>query len=99
MSLSSDGRAKDANVPRFENLEERLMLTTVYGGQVVEYVQPLDAEVDLESPLEDATIVRIALQGDIVAELIGIDLLGNVGHVPLDVLGGGALQGLSLIHI
>jgi len=105
MSLSSDGRVKDTRAPRFENLEERLLLTTVYGGQIVEFGQPLAEYAEGFG----GTDIRVALGGDIVAELIGIDLFGNVGDVPVrvyqDPLGGyssvggglGALDGVTNI--
>ncbi|MFW6154053.1 MAG: hypothetical protein ACOC95_02455 [Planctomycetota bacterium] len=105
MSLSSDGRAKGTRAPRFENLEERLMLTTVYGGQIVEYLQPVDGDPDPRTFIP----IRMALGGDIVVELVGMNFFGEVGHMPArvtnDPLGGpvshsgglGGFDGVDLI--
>ena len=50
--------------PLFEGLEPRLMLTTLLGGDVFEYQDANDSE----------HIIRIALDGDIIAEFIAADL-------------------------
>ncbi|NLF32338.1 MAG: hypothetical protein GX591_15790, partial [Planctomycetes bacterium] len=63
------------------------MLTTVYGGQVVEFVQPLDGEWETDDPL-GSTRVRVVLEGDVVAEFLGVDFRGNVGHLPMSVTSG-----------
>ncbi len=49
-------------VPIFEGLEPRLLLTTLVGGDVFEY---MDA---------DENIIRVALEGDIIVELIAGDI-------------------------
>jgi len=52
-----------------ETLEPRLLLTTLFGGDVFEYTtaNPTD-------PLNGGGDVRIALEGDIVAEIVAVDI-------------------------
>jgi len=46
-----------------------VLLTTLFGGDVFEFIQ-----ADPADPFEPAEIVRVALHGDIVAELVGGDV-------------------------
>jgi len=92
------------SAPVLEQLEQRLLLTTLLGGDVFEYYW------DQTPPSKN----RIALSGDIIAEFIGafVDSAGNVilGDVPgtiiesttgrqdQDILGGaGGADGTGLI--
>lgn len=88
--------------PCFEGLEPRLLLTTLVGGDVFEY---MDAS---------GGIVRVALNGDLIVELIAADiddqnqpLLGDMpgeitgsalGRAGTEILGGiGGADGIELI--
>ena len=74
MSLTNDHCSHSAGPPLFEALEERLLLTTLVGGDVFEF---LDADGD-DLP------IRIALEGDIIAEFIG----GDVDRTDNEILPG-----------
>lgn len=90
------------HTPSFEDLEPRLLLTTLFGSEVFEY-QDANGE-----------IVRIALEGNIVAELIAGDIddtnapyLGDMpgaitasdfGRTGVEILGGiGGEDGIEVI--
>lgn len=64
-----------------ESLEPRVLLTTLYGGDVFEYVAP-----DPNDPLGPGHTIRVSLQGNIIAEMIAVDLDDTgapvVGDVP-----------------
>jgi hypothetical protein len=79
MSLGNSRSVGQIVPPLLESLEERLLLTTLIGGDVFEYaVQDTGLQWHL---------VRVALRGDIIAEFIaaGVDysdntpIVGNVG--------------------
>jgi len=93
---------KYSTAPELESLEQRLMLTTVVGGEVFEFIDASNQ------------YIRVALDGDIVVELIGafVDgdnsiilgnlpgtiLSSNIGRDGIDLLGGaGGLDGVELL--
>jgi len=93
MFFSSDDRIVDGNLPVLEALEERLMLTTMVGGQTGEFWAPLTD--DPYNPFNGHNI-RVILEGDIIAEFLGVGLaMGNtvtVGDLPIKVTGGGSVS-------
>jgi hypothetical protein len=86
MSLANSRHIDYVTLPLFENLEERLLLTTVFGGEVFEYI-------DAGNPPDQSRghLIRVALRGDIIAELIGVDINHRdnspiIGNVPGTIL-------------
>ncbi|MHC4294560.1 MAG: hypothetical protein ACYSTL_03145, partial [Planctomycetota bacterium] len=61
MSKPSSRSREFVSAPLFETLEDRLLLTTLFGGDVFEFLAP-------------GGTVRITLEGDVIAELIGADI-------------------------
>ncbi len=68
---SNDPRRKSLSLSPmcFESLEQRQMLTTLFGGDVFEFTAPNKGTHD---PTDYLT-VRVSLTGDIIVELIGCD--------------------------
>jgi hypothetical protein len=64
--MSSNDHKRDsqdpASMPRFEQMEDRLLLTTLMGGEVFEYQN------------EAEETIRVALGGDIIVEIVGADV-------------------------
>lgn len=107
MSSTADRRRRPTQAAQLESLEDRLLLTTMFGGDTFEFI--------------DATgqTIRVALRGDIIAEFIAADVdqsspdpfhqLLVVGDIPghfestiigqsPDILGGrGGADGLTVI--
>ena len=92
MSLPSSNRRNISSLPCLESLEQRLLLSTLIGGDVFEYFTA------------GGQTVRVSLDGDIIAEFIAADLdpsnnpiLGDIpgriyesttGRAGADILGG-----------
>lgn len=96
-SVSCDSRLP-GSTPFFESLEQRLLLTTLVGGEAFEYTDM------------GGNIVRVNLGGDIIAEFVGavVDADGNIrvgdlpGYITSSSIGRGGistggLDGLALI--
>lgn len=92
---------------RLESLEPRILLTTLFGGEVFEYIT-----ADPLNPGSDGASVRITVDGDAVVEVIGVDIDDNnealLGDTPgtvissdtrnqADILGGYLGGGLEAI--
>ncbi|QNN22524.1 hypothetical protein HED60_09650 [Planctomycetales bacterium ZRK34] len=93
-----------------ESLEPRLLLTTLFGGEVFEYVIP-----DPANPESPGATVRITVEGDTVVEVVGVDiddenqaLLGDLPGLitgsdirsATEILGGiGGQDGMELIGL
>ncbi len=86
MPLPDNYRNHKIIPPRFENLEERLLLTTMYGGDTFEYKDAAD------------NTIRVVLEGDIIAEFIAADFDPNTNSLILGDIPGrvyGPLRGGS----
>lgn len=61
--------AQSRFVHRLEPLEQRILLTTLFGSEVFEYRAPVPGD-----PEGDGPVIRIAVEGDAVVEFIGADI-------------------------
>ncbi len=100
MSSATDRPRRTPESTLIELLEERLLLTTLFGGDTFEYIS--------RSPdLNGVQTVRVSVTGDIIAELVAADidpsnntlLLGDLSGVYVDSAGDPSTGGLGQTEI